>query len=254
MLVSKTSDNDELAWRANREASLRSPFGWLSVCGLHWLSEGPNVVCGVSVDVNGNCAFHDGTRLRDDKQQGGPDEIVIEEGRRKLLLIKRGARLALREKNNDCDVRLTFRCCYWYPLDAHRGCVRARLLPISSSMPSMMEYETIVGTVEEISNGGVVVFDWPVDPDSNTQQQEVHLQTMGKDMWIVFTDNASPHPRQLYAELIAENIVLLNFNRAHFLPCMFTAFATCPLPPKMNRLQISIPFGERESAHESSNL
>ena len=32
------------AWRAQREAGLRAPDGWLSVVGLHWLREGTSTV------------------------------------------------------------------------------------------------------------------------------------------------------------------------------------------------------------------
>src|ERR1700680_2952931 len=31
-------------WRANYEASLKAPDGWLSVAGLSWLQEGANTV------------------------------------------------------------------------------------------------------------------------------------------------------------------------------------------------------------------
>ena len=39
--------------------------------------------------------------------------------------------------------------------------------------------------------------------------------------------------------------LLIDFNRAYNPPCVFTAFATCPLPPRQNRLSIRIEAGER---------
>ena len=39
--------------------------------------------------------------------------------------------------------------------------------------------------------------------------------------------------------------VVLDFNRAVNLPCAFTDFATCPLPPVENRLLIAIEAGEK---------
>jgi hypothetical protein len=39
--------------------------------------------------------------------------------------------------------------------------------------------------------------------------------------------------------------VVLDFNRVQNPPCVYTAFATCPLPPQQNRLNIAIPAGEK---------
>ena len=39
--------------------------------------------------------------------------------------------------------------------------------------------------------------------------------------------------------------VVLDFNRAYNPPCAFTLFATCPLPPPENRLDLAITAGEK---------
>jgi uncharacterized protein (DUF1684 family) len=44
--------------------------------------------------------------------------------------------------------------------------------------------------------------------------------------------------------------VELDFNRAVNPPCAFTAFATCPLPPKQNDLPVRIEAGERYVKHK----
>jgi uncharacterized protein (DUF1684 family) len=38
--------------------------------------------------------------------------------------------------------------------------------------------------------------------------------------------------------------VVLDFNRAVNLPCAFTDFATCPLPPAGNHLPFEVTAGE----------
>ena len=38
--------------------------------------------------------------------------------------------------------------------------------------------------------------------------------------------------------------VNLDFNEAENPPCAFTAYATCPLPPKSNYLPIAVDAGE----------
>jgi hypothetical protein len=43
----------------------------------------------------------------------------------------------------------------------------------------------------------------------------------------------------------ADGVVRLDFNRATNLPCAFTDFATCPLPPAGNHLPFAVTAGEQ---------
>jgi uncharacterized protein (DUF1684 family) len=43
--------------------------------------------------------------------------------------------------------------------------------------------------------------------------------------------------------------VILDFNRAYNPPCAFTDFATCPLPPPQNELNIAVRAGEKRYDH-----
>jgi uncharacterized protein len=43
----------------------------------------------------------------------------------------------------------------------------------------------------------------------------------------------------------ADGSVVLDFTRATNLPCAYTDFATCPLPPAENRLPVAIEAGEK---------
>ncbi|WP_217652361.1 DUF1684 domain-containing protein [Sinomicrobium oceani] len=38
----------------------------------------------------------------------------------------------------------------------------------------------------------------------------------------------------------------LDFNRAVNPPCAFTPYATCPLPPQQNILQVAVTAGEKK--------
>ena len=42
--------------------------------------------------------------------------------------------------------------------------------------------------------------------------------------------------------------VVLDFNRAYNPPCAFTPYATCPLPPAENRLDLLVEAGEKAYA------
>ena len=37
----------------------------------------------------------------------------------------------------------------------------------------------------------------------------------------------------------------IDFNRAHNMPCAYTDFATCPLPPAANTLPFAVEAGEK---------
>ena len=50
--------------------------------------------------------------------------------------------------------------------------------------------------------------------------------------------------RFLKADMPKEGKVVLDFNKAYNPPCAFTPYATCPLPPKQNRLPVKVEAGE----------
>lgn len=67
---------------------------------------------------------------------------------------------------------------------------------------------------------------------------------------ILFTDATSgvttyAANRSLAVDLRDDGTVVLDFNRAVNLPCAFTNFATCPLPPEGNRLPFAVEAGEK---------
>jgi uncharacterized protein (DUF1684 family) len=56
--------------------------------------------------------------------------------------------------------------------------------------------------------------------------------------------------RFLYTALPRDGRVTLDFNRAYSPPCAFNLFATCPLAPAQNRLDLRIEAGELKYAGE----
>ena len=73
-----------------------------------------------------------------------------------------------------------------------------------------------------------------------------------KELFLVFRDRTAgkttyPAARFLYASLPEKGgTVELDFNKAYNPPCAFTPFATCPLPPPENRLDIAVEAGEKK--------
>jgi uncharacterized protein (DUF1684 family) len=73
----------------------------------------------------------------------------------------------------------------------------------------------------------------------------------GDELFIVFGDATNGGEtygggRFLYADWPrADGEVVLDFNRAYNPPCVFTPWATCPLPPAQNKLPFRIAAGEK---------
>jgi len=76
------------------------------------------------------------------------------------------------------------------------------------------------------------------------------LEEGSPDLFFVFGDETNHSEtygagRFLYADPAKDGTVVLDFNRAYNPPCAFSAFATCPLPPKQNRLALRVDAGEK---------
>jgi uncharacterized protein (DUF1684 family) len=92
---------------------------------------------------------------------------------------------------------------------------------------------------------------------------EVHFKLNGQDLTLTalggdaakglsfvisdLTSKADTYPggRFLDTDPVADGKVVLDFNRAYSPPCAVTPYATCPLAPKENRLQVAVPAGEK---------
>ena len=265
---------EQQRWREQRAARLTAADGWTTLVGLHWLEPGPHYFgsdadngirlaagphhMGMIELKSGKVRFVpekdaaltlDGepltgtVMLRTDDDAAGPSVIGFDDGKGLLTVLRRGDRHALRVRHADAPTRTGFKGIDYWPADegwriqgrfvAHP---RGRTLPISN----------IVGTVDEVANPGVVEF----ERDGRTYRLEA-LDEGGEELFLVFADRTSGHGsygagRFLYtAKPDVQGRVLLDFNQAYNPPCAFTAFATCPLPPLENRLDLAIAAGEK---------
>jgi hypothetical protein len=73
-------------------------------------------------------------------------------------------------------------------------------------------------------------------------------------LWFVFRDQTSGKAtyaasRFLYTPVPKDGFVEMDFNKAENPPCVFTDYATCPLPPPQNRLKLAVTAGEQMYRH-----
>ena len=254
------------AWRRERYAALRREIGWLTLAGLGWLRSGVNTLgadpdsdvvlpSGPSragtVTLEGGSAVADGEFLHG----GGParnlplvsDEegpaTLLELGALRLGLIERGGRLAIRTWDTEAAARRDFAGIDHWPVDpAWR--VDARFEPTPDATLSVPD---VLGTVEEKPSPGTIAF----EVDRVTHRLEALEGGENGELWLVFgdlTNGAETYGggRFLYTGApAADGSMSVDFNRSYNPPCVFSPYATCPLPWTANRLPICIEAGER---------
>lgn len=238
------------SWRREREARLKAEDGWLSLAGLFWLKEGPNRV-GSAADAQvklppgapanaGTVTLHRG-KIRFEKKELRPDTAdFVSIAGVKLFAIHRGQRYAIRMKDNNSEARKNFKGLRWFP-PRQEWVLRARFEAFDR--PRKMYFDSQTGDTQEMISPGYVHFTYggralrltPVEEDNR--------------LFFVFRDRTAGRTtyaacRFLYAEKPSGGVVILDFNKAYNPPCVFTPYATCPLPPTENRLPIAVEAGE----------
>jgi uncharacterized protein (DUF1684 family) len=269
-----TFAHEEQAWRDKRRSDLLKPEGWTSLIGLHWLdpgshyigsaggngiqlSMGPAHLGMVSIDghqvrfvpdtsaeltVDGK-PLAGSTQLRTDADPAGPSVIGFDGDKGHATVIERNNRYALRVKHADAPTRTQFSGIDYWPADPAWK-IQARFVPHEKGRT--IEVANIIGGMDAMANPGVVEF----QQDGKTHRIEALDEGEGV-LFLVFADRTNGHGsygagRFLDAPMPdANGKVMLDFNQSRNPPCAFTAFATCPLPPPENRLDVAITAGEK---------
>ena len=263
-------------WRSGRLAGLTAPDGWLSLVGHHWLKQGANTVGSAAHNdiVLANAPAHLGTitwtsdgkvsvELRPDSKalidgkaelasvlidDSDDEPTVISFGTTSVYLISRADLKGLRIKDSAAAARTGFLGLDYFPIDPTWR-IEAKWVPFDA--PHEIRIASTVGTAENEKSPGKAVF----ERDGKTFEL-VPVQESPSSLFFIFSDKTSGKEtygaaRFLYSDLPKDGKVVLDFNRAVNPPCAFTPFATCPLPPKENRLTVRVTAGEKNYRGQS---
>ena len=245
-LAATTAPETEQQWRAHYEAGLKAPDGWLSVAGLSWLQEGTNTVelpadasqKTIALRLDHGKVTYQGRQLKTDATEH-PDELRF--GDVTVAIIDRVSKLGVRIRDLHAETRRGFTGCRWFPASQ---AWRIRAKWVAYAKPKTIAITNILGMTDQEPSPGYAEF--------TLQGKSVRLEPVLDDgeLFFMFKDATSRTTtygagRFLYAAAPKGNTVELDFNKAHNPPCAFTAFATCPLPPKQNILTASIDAGEK---------
>ena len=265
---------DILKWRQKRVEELTGEGGWLSLAGLFWLKQGQNRfgsapsneialprnraprLAGSLWLSNGIVRLrakpdagitHDGARAINLVLESDADgkQTILKLGSLTFYVIKRGERLGVRVKDPQNPDRSSFGGLDYFPVNP-KWILDAKY---EAHVPhKMISIVNVLGMVEEMPSPGTLVF----DVDGKTYRLDPVLEKGEKQWFIIFADATSGKEtygagRYLYADPPgADGKVILDFNKSYNPPCAFTKFATCPLPPRQNRLPFRVEAGEKK--------
>jgi uncharacterized protein (DUF1684 family) len=222
-------------WRADYEAGLKAPDGWLTVTGLDWLHEGDNAIARVGTVTLHNGAVTFGSRVL---KPDSSDAITM--GDVTMTIIARGGKLGARLRDRNADTLKHFTGCTWYPV-SEAWHVKAKWV----AQPTKLAITNVLGMKLEEDSPGYASF--------TLKGRELRLTPVVEDgqLFFMFKDETAGKTtygagRFLYAAMPQNGAVDLDFNKAKNPPCAFTAFATCPLPPKQNALAFAVEAGEKK--------
>jgi uncharacterized protein (DUF1684 family) len=263
-------------WQAGRVARLTAPDGWLSLIGLEWLKEGANrvgsgadndIVLGTGPAHLGVITLeHDGSmRIVLDRNSGAtidgkavteaplvddahaaadaaPTRVAF--GSASFYVIDRDGRKGLRVKDTEAPSRKHFAGIDAFPIDPSWR-IEATWVPAQPG--ETLEMGTVIGTIDKYPVPGKLEF----TRDGKHFEIQPVIEVPGDAQYfIVFADRTSGKEtygaaRFLYIDPPKDGKVVLDFNKAYNPPCAFTPFATCPLAPPENRLDLRVTAGEK---------
>lgn len=261
------------AWVERRIDGLRRPDSWLSVVGLTWLQRGENtfgadtandvVFPGEGVPARAGSFFLEGEEVR--MEVAADSEITVDGelvstvsltsdasgrptsprlGSLRWQVIQRQDLIGVRVRDTASAALAGFDGIETFPVSLDWR-IPARL--DGYDPPRTIEVPNVLGQINEQTSPGALVF--------RVGGEKLRLDVTGDpargSLSVVFGDLTNGSEtygggRFLTVEAPDEKgRTYVDFNKAYNPPCVFTAFATCPLPPPQNRLRVRIEAGEK---------
>jgi uncharacterized protein (DUF1684 family) len=261
------------SWRKTRVEGLKREDGWFTLVGLFWLDEGENRFGSASSNkvllpegkapaVAGTLArkgdavrvrVEPGTRLTHDgkpvteldlKNDLSGEPTVLQLGSVSFFVIKRGERIGVRVKDTEAEALKAFHGLDNYAIDPSWR-VTARFEPYQP--PRQVPIPNVLGTIDDTPSPGAVVF----EREGKSWRLEALEGSPDGGLFLIFADQTNGKEtygagRFLYTDPPKDGKVVLDFNKAYNPPCAFSAYATCPLPPRENRLALRVEAGEKK--------
>ncbi len=268
--VSLAQEGEFEHWKIKRTAELNGEDGWLNLVGLIWMEAHSPYLEEVNASSLGFAEKSGSATLGkfdfgQDSVWFEPTELVLQnkskppQSKRILVypipygsggvyfknwkwsIIQRGGKYALRLRDLNHPNLKNFTPT---PTFNYNSAYRfaAKLEP---KFNQTIEIPNVLGQLITWKVVGVLQFE-----REGQKFELLVLDELGK-LFVIFSDGTSalqtyPTGRYLYVNPPdAKGMTILDFNYAYNPPCAYTEFATCPIPPKSNRLSIEVLAGEK---------
>lgn len=261
-------------WHQKRISNLTGPEDWLKLAGLYQLNDDGTYSFGadsandfvfppkaaskigtislqdttVTVRINDEVVVTQGedtvsqvTMIPGDARSG----TVLKHGSLVWYLIKRRGNYYIRLADEEHPNLAAFEGIERFPID-QQWKVKAVFKPFNKprliTVPDVLDKgmpDTLYGMLE-----------FTIDGETYSLAPLNHPEKDDK-FFIIFGDQTNGETtygggRYLYIPTPDENnTTYIDFNKSYNPPCVFTKYATCPLPPAQNKLPIAIPAGEK---------
>jgi uncharacterized protein (DUF1684 family) len=254
-------------WHQKRIESLKAESGWLNLAGLFWLKEGTNTFGSdeqndilfpkeksnpflgeinlnkgkITLNAKPGSEVYAGDQPVSELDlfpEGKP--VTLKHQSLRWFVIKRGDKYAIRLRDLESQYLKEFTGIERFPVQ-EKWRVRARFEPtVGRTVP----ITDVTGRTENQVSPGTLIF--------QVDGKEYKLDAVGTpdNLFIIFADQTNKSltygaGRFLYASVEPDGTAWLDFNKSINPPCAFSPYATCPLPPKQNKLTVAVTAGEK---------
>jgi uncharacterized protein (DUF1684 family) len=259
-------------WHNNRVERLKADNGWLNLVGRFWLKKGESTFgyakdndivvetsklpdhIGVFTFNDSTVTFranndvdvlHDGKPVKeivmiDDQKK---DMTVLQIGSIKFNLIIRDTLYGIRARDLGSSLIKNFKGIEYFLIDQSWD-IKARYEAYNPSKE--ITVPNILGQMDREKSPGAIVF----ERNGKTYKIDA-VDEGGDDLFLIIADETTGDKtygggRFLYVKKPdSTGTIDLDFNKAYNPPCVFTKYATCPLPPEQNYLKLKIDAGEK---------
>ena len=263
-------------WDTKRVTRLKADDGWLNLVGRFWLKQGESTFGSASDNdiivessklpehigsfvfedtivtfkaKDGVDVLHNGNPVKeivlvDDQKK---DITVLQIGSIKFNLIIRDTLYGIRFRDLNSELVKNFKGIERFPIDESWK-INAKFEAYNPAKE--IEVPNVLGQISKEKSPGAVVF----ERDGNTHRIDA-VDEGGDRLFLIIADQTSGDEtygggRFMYVNKPdSTGTILLDFNKAYNPPCVFTKYATCPLPPLQNYLKLRIEAGEKVYGH-----
>lgn len=255
--------------------ALTDKNGWLNLAGLYWLKPGNNTFGSAATNtlvfkhknmpaVLGKFKVA-GTRVSFEFEKGVTkfsngysEEMVLFDAASKTdtsiafnqfmwNIIIREDKIGVRFRDLKNPALTAFKGNKRFAIDESWN-INAKLLPPN---PSGLYIANVLGQTTATDYAGKISFEY--------QEKNYVLDAISEgpgDLFVIFGDatngiNTYHTGRFMYVPRPDKNgNTFIDFNKAFNPPCAYTPFATCPIPPKQNKLPFKVTAGELSTKHK----